>query len=102
MAINKQKDPEQRIIEAISTSNMNTIYIDNNVSLFYTYDLDCENIECEECERKNYCGYYLNEKLNNSDDGIVEKIEEKDIVKNKKAEDTEKKPKNNKPKENQM
>ena len=100
---NFDKTPEERIVEAISTCNKNTLYIDNNVVLFYTYDKDCENTNCEECERKNYCGYYLDEKLNNSDDEVVEKIEEKDIVENKEAEDTEKKkPKNNKPKENQV
>ena len=59
--------------------------------LFYTYDKDCENTNCEECERKNYCGYYLDEKLNNSDDEIIEKIEKKDIVENKEVEDIEKK-----------
>ena len=56
---NKDKLPEERIVEAIQTCSMNTLYIDKNITLFYTYDKDCENEDCEECERKNYCGYYL-------------------------------------------
>lgn len=63
---NKNKPPEERIIEAISTCNTNTLYIDNNVVLFYTYDKDCEDTDCEECERKNYCGYY--NEINNEEE----------------------------------
>lgn len=69
---NYDEPPEERIIEAITTCNKNTLYIDNNVILSYTYEKDCENTNCEECERKNYCGYYLN---SIEDDGFDENEE---------------------------
>lgn len=64
---NHDKPPEERIIEAITCCNKNTLYIDNNIILSYTYDKDCENTDCEECERKNYCRYYVNEVKENED-----------------------------------
>ena len=81
---NKDKDPEERIIEAIYTCNANTLYIDNNITLFYTYDKDCEHMDCEECERKKYCGYYMNEMYDEEleEDGeSEEKHEEKPLIK---------------------
>lgn len=71
---NQDKTPEDRIVEAISTCYKNTLYVDNNVVLFYTYDIDCEDLDCEECQRKNYCGYYL--------EGTDELPEEHDIDEN--------------------
>lgn len=70
---NYNKAPEERIIEAITCCNKNTLYIDNNVILSYTYEKDCENTNCEECERKNYCGYYVNEMC--EDDNKNEELE---------------------------
>jgi len=61
---NINKPPEERIVEAIATCNKNTLYIDNNVILSYTYEKDCDNTNCEECERKDYCGYYLHDSEN--------------------------------------
>lgn len=78
---NYSKPPEERIVEAISCCNKNTLYIDNNVILFYTYEKNCENENCEECERKNYCGYYL-ENTNECD--VVEDKEETSKENNKK------------------
>lgn len=51
---NQDKTPEERIMEAILTSHKNTLYVDDKVVLFYTYDIDCEDVECEDCQRKNY------------------------------------------------
>lgn len=41
--------------------------------MFYTYEKDCENANCEECERKNYCEYYLN----SDEDDELDENEEK-------------------------
>lgn len=84
---NVDKAPEERIIEAISTCNRNTLYIDNNVTLFYSYDKDCENEDCEQCERKNYCGYYLNEMSHENNQEDVKEIDKKEEIEDKNEEE---------------
>ena len=65
---NYDKSAEERIVEAILTCNRNTLYIDNNVTLLYTYEVDCENTDCNSCERKDYCGYYLDGEYKEDED----------------------------------
>lgn len=92
---NTNKPPETRIIEAITTCNKNTLYIDNNVILSYTYEKDCDNTNCEECERRDYCGYYLhdyeNEKNSEENELIDKNISYEDIK--QKVEESEEKEK---------
>lgn len=73
---NYDKAPEERIIEAIACCNKNNLYIDNNVILSYTYEKDCENTNCKECERRYYCGYYEEEL---DEDGLPEEEAKKPI-----------------------
>ena len=84
---NADKTPEERIVEAISTCNRNTLYIDNNVTLFYSYDKDCENEDCEQCERKNYCGYYLNEMSHENNQEDARELDKKEDAENKNEEE---------------
>ena len=98
---NYEKAPEERIVDAITCCNKNTLYIDNNVILSYTYDKDCENTNCEECERKNYCGYYL-DSISEEEIKDEQPIEEKNIEENLDNKETKKNNKKEKDKKDTL